>query len=329
MSISSKTRKMLWGRAANRCALCRMELVMDETETDDESVIGDECHIVARETDGARGESILNSDERDRYRNLILLCKIHHKVIDDQPGGYTVEHLNKIKETHEQWVKDSLSIDNQKQRDEEIYMTFIDKWSDLCDLNNWEAWTSWLIGAGGSSISIEMEAKLQGVKTYLFSRIWPTVYPDLKESFENFLEILNDFLSVFHKYSEERNDHYYTERFYSTKEHTEEKYNDLLNKYKFHVSLVQDLIVELTRAGNYICDMIRRFLTPSYRMEAGFLIVQSGPHIDMNFRMHRPQYREEEKTKKPYPGLNEFKKIRDTRDISFGPGINTEKTHHF
>lgn len=36
MSISSKTRKMLWGREANRCAICRMEIVMDETETDDE-----------------------------------------------------------------------------------------------------------------------------------------------------------------------------------------------------------------------------------------------------------------------------------------------------
>ncbi|MCH1643274.1 HNH endonuclease, partial [Paenibacillus timonensis] len=76
MSISSKTRKMLWGRAANRCAICKIELVMDETETDDESVIGDECHIVAREEDGPRGESILSKEQRDKYNNLILLYKI-------------------------------------------------------------------------------------------------------------------------------------------------------------------------------------------------------------------------------------------------------------
>ncbi len=56
MGISLKTRKMLWGRAANRCAFrdCRKELVVDATETDDESLVGEECHIVAREEGGAK-----------------------------------------------------------------------------------------------------------------------------------------------------------------------------------------------------------------------------------------------------------------------------------
>jgi hypothetical protein len=54
MSISLKTHKMLWGRAANRCAFpeCRRELVMDASETDDESLVGEECHIIAREQNG-------------------------------------------------------------------------------------------------------------------------------------------------------------------------------------------------------------------------------------------------------------------------------------
>jgi len=49
MSITLKTHKMLWGRSGNRCAMpdCRKELVMDATETDDESLIGEECHIIA------------------------------------------------------------------------------------------------------------------------------------------------------------------------------------------------------------------------------------------------------------------------------------------
>ena len=43
MGISLKTHKMLWGRAANRCAFpeCRRELVMDASETDDKSLIGE------------------------------------------------------------------------------------------------------------------------------------------------------------------------------------------------------------------------------------------------------------------------------------------------
>ena len=67
MGISVKTRKLLWGKAANRCSMCdcRRELIMDETETDDYSVVGEECHIVAREKDGPRGESTLSKEEWD------------------------------------------------------------------------------------------------------------------------------------------------------------------------------------------------------------------------------------------------------------------------
>ena len=52
MAISLKTAKMLWGRAAGRCSMpeCRQPLVIDSTETDNEALIGDMCHIVA-ETD--------------------------------------------------------------------------------------------------------------------------------------------------------------------------------------------------------------------------------------------------------------------------------------
>lgn len=54
MTITLKTHKMLWGRSGNRCAFpeCRKILVEDETETDNESIIGDEAHIVAKEENG-------------------------------------------------------------------------------------------------------------------------------------------------------------------------------------------------------------------------------------------------------------------------------------
>jgi hypothetical protein len=81
-----KTQKMLWGRAANRCSFpgCRRELVIDATETDDEALVGDACHIVGDSADGPRGNSSLTDEERDKYANLLLLCKVHHKEIDDQ-----------------------------------------------------------------------------------------------------------------------------------------------------------------------------------------------------------------------------------------------------
>lgn len=80
MSIQLKTHKMLWGRSGNICAFpdCKKELVMDISETDDISVVGEEAHIVAREAEGPRGNSPLTPEQRDKYDNLILMCSIHH-----------------------------------------------------------------------------------------------------------------------------------------------------------------------------------------------------------------------------------------------------------
>jgi len=91
MSISQKTRQMLWGRAAGRCAFpdCRKLLFMNASETDDESLIGEECHIIARKSSGPRGKSLLTAKERDDYNNLILICRVHHKQVDDQRNTYT------------------------------------------------------------------------------------------------------------------------------------------------------------------------------------------------------------------------------------------------
>src|SRR5262249_42781807 len=76
MAITDKTRKLLWGRSGNRCALCRNELIMDRTPADDESIVGDEAHIHSGQEGGPRYDPNFPQDRIDKYDNLILLCKI-------------------------------------------------------------------------------------------------------------------------------------------------------------------------------------------------------------------------------------------------------------
>lgn len=109
MAISDKTRKILWGRSGNRCAICRRELVLDATTSDDESVVGEECHIVSGKVDGPRYDPAFPPERLDEYENLILLCRIHHKMIDDQCATYTAEMVRDRKATHETWVSSNLS----------------------------------------------------------------------------------------------------------------------------------------------------------------------------------------------------------------------------
>jgi len=50
----------------------------------------------------------MSIDELDDYENLILLCKVHHKMVDDQPNTYTVDALKSLKKKHEKWVRETL-----------------------------------------------------------------------------------------------------------------------------------------------------------------------------------------------------------------------------
>lgn len=131
MAITRKTRKILWGRSGNRCAICRRELVASSTELDKYSLIGEECHIVGKEPSAARGNHSLPLDERDELENLILLCRNHHKLVDDQPNTYAVDFLRSLKARHEQWVQASLTP-KRTARPVVFYVFRMDTGTQLC-----------------------------------------------------------------------------------------------------------------------------------------------------------------------------------------------------
>ena len=109
MSISDKDRKHLWAKSGNRCAICRQELFLSNKNNEDFN-IGEECHIVSSQLKGPR--HVDNYQDYDSYDNLILLCRNHHKEIDDisNVSIYTKEKLHQIKHEHEKWVSESLTV---------------------------------------------------------------------------------------------------------------------------------------------------------------------------------------------------------------------------
>lgn len=326
MSVSEKTKIMLWGRSVYRCNYpdCRCRLFVDETRTDDPTLIGEICHIVARQEAGPRGESTLTTEQRDRYANLILLCRNHHKIIDDNPDEYSVEVLHTMKEQHEQWVEDSLpDYDPRKQRDDEVYATYVDEWAGRVSLDRWDAWTSQLMSSGQPSLWEDDYEPLEQATRWLFGRVWPGRYPELEAAFDNFNSVLSDLLMTFKSRMERRGDWLWTEKWYHRADGLEQR--DRLHKeFEFHVDLVMDLTLEVTRAANYVCDRVREFLDPSFRMEEGLLLAQSGPYVIDEWSLHRAQYRGEERTLNPYPGLERFKVERGRRDMNFGEGSSLD-----
>ena len=104
MAITDYTRKLLWARSGNQCALCRRQLVEPGNELDRDAVVGDECHILPHSPRGPRATTASRKDI-DGYENLILLCKADHKLVDDQPEKYSAQTLREIRNAHEFRVK--------------------------------------------------------------------------------------------------------------------------------------------------------------------------------------------------------------------------------
>jgi len=96
---SVATVKRLFAVSGNRCAFpgCALPLV-DEASG---KVTGRICHIRARSPEGQRYDAGQSEKKRHGFANLVLMCPVHHDVIDSDAETYTVERLLEIKARHE------------------------------------------------------------------------------------------------------------------------------------------------------------------------------------------------------------------------------------
>lgn len=94
--------KRLFAESHNRCAFpkCLNSIILEG------SIVGDICHIKAKHKDGSRYDTDQTNNERHDHENLILLCKLHHKIVDDDEISYTVDRLTKMKCIHLERVRE-------------------------------------------------------------------------------------------------------------------------------------------------------------------------------------------------------------------------------
>lgn len=106
MSIDRKTLSLLWATSFGLCAYpgCNQELTCIETK----DIIGNVCHIIAKNYRGPRGDISYTNEELDCFDNLILLCPTHHSIVDHDTDKYTVNVLKNMKVMHYMKMKERL-----------------------------------------------------------------------------------------------------------------------------------------------------------------------------------------------------------------------------
>jgi len=98
-TCSESVLKRLFALSNNICSFPNCDIkIVQETGT----VTGEISHIKGKYPGSPRYDPNQTEKERDSFDNLLLLCGIHHKIIDRQTDKFTVEALQNMKDEHEQ-----------------------------------------------------------------------------------------------------------------------------------------------------------------------------------------------------------------------------------
>jgi hypothetical protein len=71
-------------------------------------LVGEVAHIVGEKPTAARGDDLLDPSGRNEPDNLILLCRRHHKIVDDNQVSYSVSRMHAIRQEYLDWLTQQL-----------------------------------------------------------------------------------------------------------------------------------------------------------------------------------------------------------------------------
>jgi hypothetical protein len=115
-SIPNKVRFHVWLHAGGRCQYpgCNEPLWKD-TLTLQKMNRAYLAHIVADSVDGPRGDAVLSNQLKADASNIMLLCDMHHRLIDKVPVvEHTTEVLRQYKHDHEERIERQTSVHSSK-----------------------------------------------------------------------------------------------------------------------------------------------------------------------------------------------------------------------
>lgn len=105
--------KSLWGISAGRCEFQGCNKYLGEHQiTKEHGNFGEKAHIEAVSKGGARFKELMPENELNSSDNIMLLCPICHKLIDEHPDEYPVKRLQEMKRKHEWRIYQVTAVDD-------------------------------------------------------------------------------------------------------------------------------------------------------------------------------------------------------------------------
>lgn len=108
-SYTDKTLKALLLENGPFCPHCKKQLIYTVAREDQENTnVADICHILPHGQKGPRADATKARKARNLSKNLLVLCKSCHKVVDDDPATFTTSRLLELKAAHIAWLQHRL-----------------------------------------------------------------------------------------------------------------------------------------------------------------------------------------------------------------------------
>lgn len=195
----------------------------------------------------------------------------------------------------------------------QIYVPYTDKILEYMNIAHYHDWTYSLAVSGNTLVHEDQLERWDDLVLYIRSRVKHDEYKDIDSLYDNLSLLVSDILHIFNYYcGDRRNDGMISiEKFYKNTPYNPNYQKDV-EKYKEIVMLLSDLIFEQTRLLNLILKRMRAIM-PDYQVEIGNLMTDSV--------MAHNEYREDEVTESPYPGLKDFMTVRSSRNCHFSSGV--------
>ena len=193
-------------------------------------------------------------------------------------------------------------------KDVQAYLNILHNWEQYAMTSNWNSWSSWVFG-GEAAIHIEAFDSLVVLLNWYPTVIWPDNNSEIRSSVDNFIRVVTDFVNVFSRHSTISSALYRTDKFYYIQGWDSEKYDRLRDQYQDHCMLVYNLLLEATRAGNWIIENVHTKLDPKYHSDVGWLSVDSPAKV--------PKYSEMDVSAGLYTDLIGFNQVVKNRDYFY------------
>jgi hypothetical protein len=310
MKLSEKDIKLLWGRAANRCAFpnCRVKLSQDKALSNEAFPLGEQAHIVAESRDGARGDSPLSIEDRNSYFNLILLGPNCHTIIDKNVEDYPVEKLHIIKAKHELWVEQTLSSETnlRQQASSLVYTSLIDAAVESCYLEDWQRWSGNafnqppILPNDATAISFEFRQRIM-------QAVWPGTIRELESALQTLSIAYLQFTNTVAQHARDDGKMLKGERFYQIDKYDPELDGELSEQYDIWIDECEAWFIELNKSLNWLADTVRSNINPMFFVTPGKFTLIVGPYEDLSYHVKVPEYTEQEKASQPKLIIDKYK----------------------